>query len=167
MGQKAWNIENHSPLSQTFKLILPYKYRKHAASLKIETILKFSVNNVTWTLICQFEKGWERSNWNNEADWDQSESMQEIWYASTNKIKKRWFHCKKYRICRIYFIVSAWSWGQTSQHCWPTWYLITTQLRKNKEVVGEINWCWTDYVCQFYLSFRSHWFYTKEPCSKG
>ena len=33
--------------------------------------------------------------------------LQEIWYASTNRIKKRWLHCKKIPICRIYFIVSA------------------------------------------------------------
>ena len=26
----------------------------------------------------------------------ESESMQEIWYPSTNTIKKRWLHAKKY-----------------------------------------------------------------------
>ena len=34
----------------------------------------------------RYGANWERSNWNVEADWDQSESMQEVWYVSTNKM---------------------------------------------------------------------------------
>ena len=92
---KSMKRRKYPPLSQSFKWYICTNKRNMLYSWKTATILKFSVKNVIWTLTCQFKKGWKRSNWNVEADWDQSESVQEIWYSSTNKIKKRWLHCKK------------------------------------------------------------------------
>ena len=66
------------------------------------------------------------------------ESMQEVWYASTNKMAslQKKLNLQNLIYCQCFEAEVKLS-NIVDQHD----FLITAQLRKNKEVVGEINWC--------------------------